>query len=444
MDKDKINFSERQVKILEDIGRKYRPMLKKDIKNLSIVFFVIYLLLLSVLFWLSNQGDKNFVIAIVLGILSLGVLLLNWFLYRNKLKKLLKADDFTVGLHYRYKDPRIFGNAVKAKSHVMPAFWILGILYLFCSLGLGIINLTTVKLDYNQLIYQTKIVETVSDFEDEIIFTFVGDNHDYIISSIYFDYIDTDSLILNVLPTDTVQIGYKTLLDDKMTAIYFFSSEDIIYMDEAIFDQGYEANQRIADIIFIVCTSITISCLVGGLSYYYLVYKKRLEKEEISFEKTEEEIQTFQELNPVESEIKPLDFELKVSDVTKLISITLSIVFTIILIISIRDVSASDKLFVGIIASLFALVFWRWTIACFYNRDVIRDGIYIKKRFLGTKQVELKEIKMIKSYTNNIGILSFEIIGFDNSVIFWAISVDKKNEVLLDAFKNSGVHIEQS
>ncbi len=443
MDKDNINFSERQIKILEDIGKRFRPTIKKGIRNFSLALIIIYLLLLCVLFWLANQGEQNVFIAIFLGVLLLGVFLLNWFLYRKKLKKLLEADDFTIGLHYRNTDPRVIGNALKAKSGVMPAFWILGILYLFSSIGLGIIHLTTVKPDYNQLVYQTMVVETIKDFKDEIKLTFVGDDHEYIISSIYFDYIDTDNLVLNVLPEDTVEIGYKALLDDKMTSIYFFRSEGITYMDEAIFHQGYDANQRIGYIIFIVCSAVTMVCLVGGFLYYYLVYKKRLGQETIDLEKTEAEIQLIkEEQESLENEIRTVDFELKVSDITKFVSVILSVIFTIIIFVSVRDVSASDKLFVGIVASLFALVFWRWTIACFYNKDIIKDEMYIKKRFLGTKQVELKHIKLIRRSRNNIGTLSFELIGFDNNVIFWVISVDKKNEMLLEAFQKSGVHIE--
>lgn len=115
-------YSERQKLILIEIGRKFRKKIYFEMISTILSVLILCLFIIYGLFSLLN--NENNLLPIMIFLFALGIIIgsLNLVQYIGRMVAFKKSDDFTVGLHYKFKDPSIIGNSKLILSNqVYPA-----------------------------------------------------------------------------------------------------------------------------------------------------------------------------------------------------------------------------------------------------------------------------------------------------------------------------------
>lgn len=108
---DKKVYSDRQKKILVEIGKKFRRKIHKEMITKIVSTMSLCLLLIYAAFKILNYNKNMLVFLIVILIIGTIIGILNLVQYTKKMVALKNSNDMTIGLHYKHKEPSIIGNS---------------------------------------------------------------------------------------------------------------------------------------------------------------------------------------------------------------------------------------------------------------------------------------------------------------------------------------------
>lgn len=442
MKKQNVVYSERQIDLLIEIGKKYRPRIIKDMRIQTYPLIISYFLVIgfSILLALGNPiYYVMLMVVVVFGSVGLVGLAL---LTRREYINLLKSTDLEVGVFYKRKEPKVIGNAkFKRQSFVLP-FIFVGILSLIVTVMM-IFFICLEKPDYTQLSYETKEIESISKYRDSIVFIFAGETKEYFINSIYADYIDEDSIFENITGGKNVVIGYEEIVDDQNISIIYLYSDDVFYMNESEFNQGYDRNHNSAVAALIVSSIFALSSFIVVLYFGKIAYNKRIKLEVVNLELTKEEITQFNKLNIEDmNNAKTIFIESKVSDLkSKIVSFIAAILF-VVDIGTIITTQQESKIYAGIVLTVPAICFILWAISCYISRDILSSEKFIKKRLFFVKEYSIRDIMQIK-YTYSKDIYGIMIYDDKNNEIANFVPLEKSCYQLLEGFEQLGILVQK-
>jgi len=144
---DKKEYTERQISIINKVGEKFRPTLKKE-KVTNILTGLIMCLTLAVIsLFVVIKYEEILFLYITIYLLGSFIGILTLVSYNKKMNDLMNSDDFIIGLHYKHKDPRIIGNSKLMLSNHRASVLIISIMCIFILAVFGILWLATTAFD---------------------------------------------------------------------------------------------------------------------------------------------------------------------------------------------------------------------------------------------------------------------------------------------------------
>lgn len=446
MIQDNKDFTERQKRILEKVGEKYRPKIETEKKRNTILGVLSYFVCLGVLIIILMEDFRYIYNVIVLSIAGIFALTIGLVLYHNKLNDLVKGDDYHIGLYYGHLDVRIIGNNKRLLNKVVLVSILFAISSLMFSIIMGIASYAIELPNYSQMNQITGMVEYIdlgSNRELEV--KFVNDDHKYTINSIFYNYIDYDELLNFVKPSEIITIYVEQYENnDKFISIYYLKHDGNEYLGHSNFVEGFEANIKISFVSFIVSSVIFLSCIIWIALYKILIFNKNVLLEEYDLEFTQIELNEMKKNTNRETVDdftlkKAKNVEIKQSKRNINLTTSFAIIFTLIAIVVFFTAEDTTNRNIGTIAILIiALMIWFGAISCFVNKEIIKDKKFIKKRLFLTKIVDFKDIKMVK--------ISFTLVlikNHENKEILSAFCQSKKLDGLINAFESEGIYVEK-
>jgi len=436
------NYTERQIAIIENIGRRKRPSLKKEKRKNTILSIVFYCVCLSFLIFLSIDDNRYLFTTLFLSVFGTIVFFANIAMYFNRLDNLNRSDDFQVGLHYMHNDVHIIGNNKKLLKNNIFVSLSLFILSFIFAIIMSLAFYGNENPDYSEMLVFTKEIESMEMQKDDLFIHFRDDSHKYFVNSIFSDYIDYNQLFEEVIIGDELTVYTENYNQgtDRSISIYYLEHEGIVYLGYDNMIQGYEANVRVAFVTFIVSTLLAILILVWMIIYKYCIYDNNVVKEEYELRLSKLEIKDLLEKrSTVITDSHDLYIEIKQPKRNLIIASTIAFVLSIISIIIYLYAQGTTNRNIGtIFMGTIAALFWFALLTVYKDKEIISNNTFIKKRVFRTRKVDFKDIKLVKIALNSI-----EIIGKDNNTILTASFQSKNIKPVIDAFENNNIYVDK-
>ena len=446
MIQDNKDFTERQKRILEKIGEKYRPKIEAEKKRNTILGVLLYFVCIGILIIILKEDFRYIYTAISLSVIGVFILAINLVLYRNKLNDIVKGDNYHIGLYYGQLDVRVIGNNKRMLKRIVYVFLFIAVISLIFSIVMGIASYTTELPDYSQMNQITGIVEYIDlGSKRDLEVKFVNDDQKYMINSIFYNFIDYDELLNFVKPGQIITIYVEQYENtDRFVSIYYLSHNGNEYLGYSNFVKGFEANVKVAYVSFILSSAIFLSCIIWIVLYKTLIFNRNVLLEEYDLEFTQIELDqmiknTNREIadNYSSKDVKKVEIKQTRKNIN--LAISFAIIFTLIAIVVFFTAKGTTNRNIGtIMMSFIALMIWFGVITSYVNKEIVSDKEFIKKRLFFTKKVDFKDIKMVKVSSSFVVIKDHE-----NKQILSASCQSKELDELINAFESGGIYCEK-
>ncbi len=288
--------TERQIKILEEIGKSNRNNIDKDIRKntLSIFLFIIIGLSISVL--LLTYGGLQFIaLAIFLNISMISMSVVVILPKNKKLSDIKEKPDYEIGIVYATMDKRVVGNNTQLKQSTKAITIVMAFLFMI-SVAIFILASNAYEpITYENTVEIQGTLKSISKDEgDDIHIKMNESDTEMIMSSIYADAINYQDLLNEVNVDDSITI-YKdedyTHYDEPACNILYLKINDIEYLNYDIALQAETDDNNLGLQVFLWFGGITLTLTISGLIALLFIYPKREANEIYDLSLTEAEKQ---------------------------------------------------------------------------------------------------------------------------------------------------------
>ena len=155
---DNENFTNRQRRVIYEIGRNFRERLDHEKRKLIVLNLIVLFIpiLFGVLLSVFDNNQPQYYFFVIVFIFIVGF---NIYKKIKDLNHLKNQDDYIIGLFYADKDKRVIGTADKKLKQVRLSSVIIALVTFFISVIVGAIVFNQGKTDFDKLTTVEGIIE---------------------------------------------------------------------------------------------------------------------------------------------------------------------------------------------------------------------------------------------------------------------------------------------
>lgn len=435
---DNENFTNRQRRVIYEIGRNFRKRLDHEKRKLIVLNLIVLFIpiLFGVLLSVFDNNQPQYYFFVIVFIFIVGF---NIYKKIKDLNHLKNQDDYIIGLFYADKDKRVIGTADKKLKQVRLSSVIIALVTFFISVIVGAIVFNQGKTDFDKLTTVEGIIEEAKYSSEKIDIKLKDDDTIYRITSIYVDVFDYDEF--NEVAKEGDMITF--LCDEKRNnfrPVYYVEVNGVEFLTKDEVLKADEENIFIGKIICFVFLGIALISFGSYIYYKNFIYKRNKENEYLNLDFTEAELKELEEsLNKGHIDINN---EIYIKTGYPKSYLILYLIFGVISLgLLIGSVFALNELVAFLVLLSLGLLFGLMVLIGIYdltkNFEELKGNKLIAHRFFKKKEIDISELKLIRITPTYI-----KFIDKDGKTFCRMASQTLRVGEIIEELSNRGVRVE--